>query len=92
MYHQTTSLFGNQLQLFSDKATKQEELILEIFRKYKKLTPSECHEIFLKYRQNTPLTSIRRGISDLTKEGKLMFSNETKKGIYGRTEHYWNVL
>ena len=38
-----------------------------------------------------PLSSIRRGISNLKKQGYLKKTNETKIGIYGKPEHIYTL-
>jgi len=60
--------------LFEVKARTQEQIILEIFRKYPDLTPSECHKLFPGL---APLTSIRRAITRLSTD---VYRNE--KGTF----------
>ena len=38
-----------------------------------------------------PITSIRRAITDLTNEGKLVKTNSLKKGNYGKKCHCWKL-
>ena len=40
---------------------------------------------------NTPLTSIRRGMSNLQREGILEKTNKTTQGIYGKQEHFYRL-
>jgi hypothetical protein len=61
--------------LFEVKARTQEQIILEIFRKYPDLTPSECHKLFPGFQ--VPLTSIRRAITNLATD-----SYRNDKGIF----------
>lgn len=92
-YFNTTRESGQTLIDFHRKAKRQEDDILEIFKEFKKLSPSHC---LMKYQQRTgknpPLTSIRRAITNLTDDGKLAMTNEKMKGSYKRDEHIWIVL
>lgn len=92
MYHNTTNESGATLTDYTLKAEKQEDAVLELFQKHAKLTPSHA---LMKYKlgtgKNPPLTSIRRAITDLTKEGKLVMTNESMKGSYGRNEYFWKI-
>ena len=71
-----------------DKNRSQEEIVYDIFKRYKKLTASEAHELFPK---NVPLTSVRRAISNLQYDNKLVRLEQTRTGIYGAAEHYYMV-
>ena len=53
--------------LFEVKARTQEQIILEIFRKYPDLTASEVHKLYPDFR--VPITSIRRAITNLATDG-----------------------
>jgi DNA-binding transcriptional regulator PaaX len=41
---------------------------------------------------NFPLTSVRRALTNLSKQGKLIKTDEKKKGIYGRDEFIWSTI
>lgn len=90
-YYNTTSEKGQQLEIFALKAEKQDLKVLAAFVKYKRLTPSNCLTlVFLNV--NVPLTSVRRSITNLTKAGKLIKTNEKAIGIYGRPEYIWQIV
>lgn len=93
MYHNTTNEVGSNLVSYDFTAQKQSDAVLDLFKIWKRLSPSHCH---LKYisggKVNTPLTSIRRSITDLTKEGKLEMTSEKMKGSYGRNEYIWKIV
>jgi hypothetical protein len=76
---------------FEQKAKHQERIILWCFNSLKKpLSPSKVHEVVSL--QNTPLTSIRRAITNLTKQGKLRKTNIKVQGKYGRQEYCWERI
>ena len=68
----------------------QEDLILDFYRRNptKAMTPSHVHA-FLFARTMTPLTSIRRAITDLTEVGQLEKTDRKRAGLYGKDEHCW---
>ena len=88
-YHNST----NQDETFVNKAIKkcrsQELRITQIMYLKKQATASEVWE-FTEWLK-TPLTSIRRALSNLSYEGKLTKSNKTKIGLYGRPEYYYTI-
>lgn len=89
MYYNTTNEEGAELKSYSEKAETQKEAVLFLFQKFKHGTPSEVWKF---YGSNLcPLTSIRRAITDLTKEGKLIRTEEKKPGIYGRPESIYKL-
>ena len=93
MHYNTTNETGEVLKQYSRKARNQEEVVLEIFKKYRRLTASECHAFFMRYTTvfGVPLTSIRRSITDLTKAGKLLKTGVKKEGQFGRSEYVWMI-
>lgn len=88
-YYNTTNEKGEKLKEYQAKALTQKEMITRHFlkNKGKEFSPSEVwqklFDIF------TPITSIRRAISDLTDEGILVKTQNQKKGLFGRKEHTW---
>ena len=88
-YHNTT----NQNETFVAKETikclKQEDEVMCIMIKHTQLTPSE---VWNKYPKTILLTSIRRSLSNLCKEGHLMKADRTKISPYGKPEHYYNLI
>jgi len=94
MYYNTTNEVGEDLIFYELKATKQKDAVLELFQIHKKLSPSQC---LRKYqiktgKVKTPITSIRRAITDLTNEGSLCETPEKMYGEYGRNEHFWKLV
>jgi len=91
IYHNTT----NQTDLFVKEATNkcisQEEEVLLIMKTHKELTASQVWDLYNVFDNNSPLTSIRRALSNLTHEGKLTKEDKTKIGLYGRPECYYTL-
>ena len=85
MYYNTTNESAEQLKTFKGKATKQENEILQLFKKDTFLSPSDVQKEF----QNYPLTSVRRAITNLTIAGLLEKTADKRPGIYGRNECVW---
>lgn len=90
MYYNTTNEEGAELKSYSEKAETQKEKVLRTFKEFGLLTPSQAWKVS-GLRLGTPLTSIRRAITDLTKEGKLIRTEEKKPGIYGRPESIYKL-
>lgn len=88
----TVEATGAQLELFQARAVTQEAQILAFFARYGKdaFTPAEVyHALF--YASNVPLTSVRRAITNLTKQGKLYKTTEQTAGRYGIKNHKWRL-
>ena len=87
-YHNTTHSTGKKLGEYRAKAMTQEDKILQWFDKnyLSGWTPSEIQYFVL---PDAPLTSARRGMTNLTNEGKLIKTDRQKKGRYGRPEYTW---
>lgn len=97
-YYNTTNESGTTLKNNVAKAEGQEEKIFKLFQldfeylnKCKKpyigLTPVDVLDFFPKY----PITSIRRALTNLTKQGKLIKTDEKRIGMYGRSEYVWKL-
>ena len=94
MYYNTNHINGESLKNAHKNNATQTDIVLKYFEEHasETLSPSEVwdrlkssHSISF----NTPLTSIRRSISDLTSDGKLTKSDMMKDGPYGSPEHQW---
>ena len=89
MYYNTTNEQGEDLRELMNKAMTQQKRIVELFKanKGKELTPPEVlNELFS---SSTPLSSIRRAITDATNEGELIQTSSKKKGLYGVNNYCW---
>tara|TARA_R100000781_G_scaffold109064_1_gene73843 strand:+ start:50 stop:364 length:315 start_codon:yes stop_codon:yes gene_type:complete len=91
-YHNTNGLDRTTALLQAKKNLTQEDIIYTIFKSscFKKLSASEVWEYY-KVGKNVPLTSIRRGMSNLQREGILEKTKETRIGIYGKPEHFYKL-
>jgi len=83
-YHNTTNLSGPVLKLYQNKATKQDDLILDLFtaNPQKEFTPEDAHEVLFTAR--VPLTSLRRSFNTLEKEGRIERTGRMVIGGFGR--------
>ena len=89
MYYNTTNQKGEVLNDLNVKTERQEVLIEHLYKRYFRLSPSQAWKLFNK--PGTPITSIRRGITNLTSDGKLIKTNEKIKGLWGRDEHIYQL-
>ena len=86
---------GDDLKKSIDKAFNQNELILGIYARSatKTMTASMVYKKFLEFTRltNTPITSIRRGMTTLAKSGDLIKTEHMRIGMYGKKEHYYRL-
>jgi len=90
-FYNTNELNKKDLSKAINKASKQEEIVLTIFKFRKKLSASQAWKIYQEYKPNTPLTSIRRAITNLLKLGYLTKTAEKITGIYGAREYIYQI-
>lgn len=91
-YHVTTVLDKAQIDLFTQATSKQDEKVLAFFRANPHLSFSPSDVWRTAFSDNTPITSVRRAMSNLTEAGLLVkIENVTKTGMYNRPEHLWRV-
>ena len=77
------------LQRRDQRANKQNQEVLQFFRMHQMegFSPSQVWNLM---KRPCPLTSIRRSISDLTKDGWLYMTRERREGLYPPdTEGVW---
>jgi hypothetical protein len=85
-YFNTTNLSKEDLKESIANAFKQEELIVNLYKRYGSLSPSDVLKLLdFKY----PITSVRRAITTLTKKHLLIKTEVQKKGLYGKLEYIW---
>lgn len=82
-YFNTTNESGATLKNNVTKAKSQEENLYNLINRYDcfiefGITPSQAYNIQVNY----PITSIRRALTNLTKQGKLIKTNEKRIGMY----------
>ena len=90
MYYNTNEESGETLQNSRVRSETQGGIIHKYFRDNPnaELTP---FEIKATLGMRAPITSIRRAITDLTKEGKLEKTSTLKSGSYGKKCHCWKL-
>tara|TARA_R100001443_G_scaffold68514_2_gene77218 strand:- start:8362 stop:8637 length:276 start_codon:yes stop_codon:yes gene_type:complete len=88
-YYNTTNLEKEALKKCRKAVISQEKKILDIFQRLQiPLSPTDLYTHFF---NKTPITSIRRALSNLTKDGKLEKTLLMKIGGYGKAEHCWKL-
>lgn len=90
-YYNTTNLTGEALKKRQHSARSQEERLLILFNDFKMLSPSQAHKIYNRTFKPVPITSIRRAITELTQEGKLIKTDQRSLGDYGHPESCWKI-
>jgi len=89
-YYNTTNLKGDTLAQERQTAKTQEDLIIKFFQRGRLFRPSQLITMEALH-PNTPITSIRRAMSDLTKKGILEKTTRKGFGPYGKREYYWRL-
>ena len=93
IYYNTTNEQGEALEQYKSKASTQDEKILDIFNRHKK--EFSASQLWGMLSRECPLTSVRRSLSNLSKEydllgnkldNKLTITGNKIKGLYGRNE------
>jgi hypothetical protein len=96
-YYNTNRETGATLSLSWGKSNKQESMIIEIFsnrirQTLNGLAPHQVRDqLAQQYGKNYPLTSIRRAVSNLTDNGKLIKLDRMVMGSYGKKVHTWRL-
>ena len=92
MYYNTAKATGDRLKKYKEKNNKQTDLILELFKLNPKLelSPFEVQTALKRFNVlRAPITSIRRAITDLTSNDRLVRTKTRKLGPYGRDSFCW---
>jgi len=100
VFHDTVPLPEEELPGAREKAKCQKDFILRIFKDHpeERFTPDEIQTAYhlrmrdlYEYGKEILLTSVRRSISDLTKENRLIKCqwNEGRQGAYGKYNRTW---
>lgn len=94
-YYNTTNQAGNVLAEHEASALTQEEKILELFvdltpKGYENLTPFDVQNLLF-HNDGTPITSIRRAMTNLSLDNKLVKTDIQRTGAYGRLCHAWRL-
>ena len=87
MFYNTINEVSSVLVTSHTNTRTQEAIILDCFKSAQEpLSPSMVH--FLT-KLKCPITSIRRAMSDLTKQGSLTKTPKYTIGKFGKKEHLW---
>ena len=88
-FFNTTKLKGESLKTSKKNSKSQDMKILDFFRLNKdiKMSPSYVHKSL--FNELTPLSSIRRAITNLSNSGYLLKCKDMIEGNYGKLEHTW---
>ena len=91
LFFNTTNEKDN-LPEYISKAKTQNDRVMDILKDYgSHATPFEVLAFYKKRFTDVPITSIRRALTTLTKEGKLEMVDVKKQGIYGRSNLQWRI-
>jgi hypothetical protein len=94
-FYNTINLSGIELFEAERSAQSQEDKILLFFQNNPgNYSPSKIHEILVVNKiihRLTPITSIRRAITNLTNNSQLLMTEEMKEGPLGKPEHQWRI-
>lgn len=89
-YHNTNSLDEQSLVKAIQNNKTQEDIVLLIFKEEK--IPLSASRVWNLYaRTETPLTSIRRAITNLMNERKLVKTDIKVTGLYGKPEYLYKL-
>ena len=96
MYYNTTQEVGVQLKANLEKANNQTYLTLAVFQTYPNdyLSADQVWRFLMdneSIEKHTPLTSIRRAITDLTNQERLVKTNKKVLGRAGRKTYTWKL-
>ena len=94
-FFNTTSLQGSELVESESKAKTQEKIVYEFFKSNigEKFTASNVYKKLGYDKTNTPLTSIRRAMTNLKNFDILLcLKNEKAIGMFGKPECYYMFI
>lgn len=91
--HLSREAYKEQHRLFLLRNCRQEDAILKIAERMVdgEFSPSQMLQKLEAFGRNIPITSVRRAISDLTRNGDLVKTDKQVMGIYGRKEYVWRL-
>jgi hypothetical protein len=92
IFYNTTNLEGKDLRKAKERVQTQGDIILDIFKKYGRLSPSTVQNVAKDMSYLWPITSVRRAITVLTDQKLLTKTSCKIEGNYGALEHIWEVV
>lgn len=91
-YYNTNREKGATLAKSNAKAGTQEDQILEFFQRLGYEVHKAPHQVRLAiFPLKTPITSVRRGMTNLSKAGKLEKTDNMTMGPWGKMVHTWKL-
>ena len=93
-FYNTINEQPSELAVSIAKAKSQEEKIMKCIYYYESKYTNLCFSPSMVLNMTNlkcPLTSIRRAMTNLSNEGKLIKTSNKIKGIYGKQEHLWSL-
>lgn len=90
-FHNTINSSGDELVAHTITCKTQEDKILAIFREKQgiAMTPFYVLDLYSKLYRPVPITSIRRAMSNLTEQNKLIKTRNMKKEFFGKKNFLW---
>lgn len=90
MYYNTNTETGEVLKQSHAKALTQEQKILRYFQDHpsREFTPFDIQRNVL---YDSPVTSVRRAMTDLTTDGKLEKTDTQKMGKFSKMNYCWKL-
>ena len=86
-YYNTTNESAEQLEMFESKAKTQSEIIMKFLSSKPSAEYGASQLLSIVFKDTIPITSVRRSISNLVKENKLIYTGGTREGMFGRNEN-----
>jgi tRNA(Leu) C34 or U34 (ribose-2'-O)-methylase TrmL len=90
-FYNTISLSEEELVKEEVNAISQEEKIYSLFKIYQRGTPSAIMKLYEERWPAIPITSVRRSLTNLTKENRLVMTDTMLTGLYNKPEHVWRI-
>ncbi len=91
MHYNTTNKTGEALKNAQQRTLSQEEKIMNFARSTDMAMFSPSLVCQLVFSIRTPLTSVRRAMTDLTSKGLLEKTSHQTEGLYGEPEYCWKL-
>jgi len=90
-YFNTTHSTRGQLSQYEGKAGSQELQILAYFIAAPSMSHSPSELLRWVFSSQTPITSVRRAVTNLTNAGELVKTGKQVNGLYNRPEYKWRL-
>ena len=90
LFHNTINSEGEKLIAHNITCRNQEDRILAIFKEtHLRMTPFEVLDKYKKLYKEVPITSIRRAITNLTEQNRLIKTHSMKEEKFGKPNFEW---